>query len=168
MLLHQNLRLLAIATCTNVAFSRHDVGFPQQSKPQRADRSGITPPLKHRKQQHTQLDRSTTRDAPQKQAQNPTTNTGGRLPTRHGLYSPPPGNRTAHDAPPCPSRANTEPRQPQTDKAQEPPHRKETDKKKPAQSAGSVFWCRRRDSNSHSFRHYPLKIACLPIPPRRQ
>ncbi len=28
-------------------------------------------------------------------------------------------------------------------------------------------WCRRRDSNSHSFRHYPLKIACLPIPPRR-
>jgi hypothetical protein len=29
-------------------------------------------------------------------------------------------------------------------------------------------WCRRRDSNSHSFRHYPLKIACLPIPPRRQ
>jgi hypothetical protein len=29
------------------------------------------------------------------------------------------------------------------------------------------FWCRRRDSNSHSFRHYPLKIACLPISPRR-
>src|ERR1035437_9412873 len=29
-------------------------------------------------------------------------------------------------------------------------------------------WCRRRDSNSHSFRHYPLKIACLPISPRRQ
>jgi hypothetical protein len=28
-------------------------------------------------------------------------------------------------------------------------------------------WCRRRDSNSHDFRHYPLKIACLPIPPRR-
>ncbi len=28
-------------------------------------------------------------------------------------------------------------------------------------------WCRRRDSNSHSFRHYPLKIACLPISPRR-
>ncbi len=31
----------------------------------------------------------------------------------------------------------------------------------------SVYWCRRRDSNSHSSRHYPLKIACLPIPPRR-
>ena len=30
-----------------------------------------------------------------------------------------------------------------------------------------VWWCRRRDSNSHSFRHYPLKIACLPISPRR-
>ncbi len=30
-----------------------------------------------------------------------------------------------------------------------------------------VCWCRRRDSNSHSFRHYPLKIACLPISPRR-
>jgi len=29
------------------------------------------------------------------------------------------------------------------------------------------FWCRRRDSNSHSLRHYPLKIACLPISPRR-
>ena len=31
----------------------------------------------------------------------------------------------------------------------------------------SKFWCRRRDSNSHSLRHYPLKIACLPISPRR-
>src|SRR5690554_8057409 len=31
-----------------------------------------------------------------------------------------------------------------------------------------MSWCRRRDSNSHSFRHYPLKIACLPIPPRRR
>jgi hypothetical protein len=30
-----------------------------------------------------------------------------------------------------------------------------------------LFWCRRRDSNSHSLRHYPLKIACLPISPRR-
>ena len=30
-----------------------------------------------------------------------------------------------------------------------------------------MCWCRRRDSNSHSFRHYPLKIACLPISPRR-
>ena len=29
-------------------------------------------------------------------------------------------------------------------------------------------WCRRRDLNSHDFRHYPLKIACLPIPPRRR
>src|SRR6201996_1404889 len=35
-------------------------------------------------------------------------------------------------------------------------------------AAGIGFlWCRRRDSNSHSFRHYPLKIACLPISPRR-
>ena len=32
---------------------------------------------------------------------------------------------------------------------------------------GVKRWCRRRDSNSHSFRHYPLKIACLPISPRR-
>ena len=32
---------------------------------------------------------------------------------------------------------------------------------------GTNSWCRRRDSNSHSFRHYPLKIACLPISPRR-
>src|SRR6478735_5526412 len=31
-----------------------------------------------------------------------------------------------------------------------------------------AHWCRRRDSNSHSFRHYPLKIACLPISPRRR
>ena len=30
-----------------------------------------------------------------------------------------------------------------------------------------TLWCRRRDSNSHSFRHYHLKIACLPISPRR-
>lgn len=30
-----------------------------------------------------------------------------------------------------------------------------------------MFWCRRRDSNSYSLRHYPLKIACLPISPRR-
>lgn len=28
-------------------------------------------------------------------------------------------------------------------------------------------WCRWRDSNSHSFRHRPLKTACLPIPPHR-
>lgn len=26
-------------------------------------------------------------------------------------------------------------------------------------------WCPGRDSNPHSFRHYPLKIACLPISP---
>ncbi len=31
----------------------------------------------------------------------------------------------------------------------------------------NFIWCRRRDSNSHSFRHYHLKIACLPISPRR-
>jgi hypothetical protein len=30
------------------------------------------------------------------------------------------------------------------------------------------FWCVRRDSNPHAFQHYPLKIACLPIPPRTQ
>ena len=35
------------------------------------------------------------------------------------------------------------------------------------ESACFENWCRRRDSNSHSFRHYPLKIACLPISPRR-
>ncbi|SOY56393.1 hypothetical protein CBM2592_A90354 [Cupriavidus taiwanensis] len=37
----------------------------------------------------------------------------------------------------------------------------------PARDSDQVVWCRRRDSNSHSFRHYPLKIACLPISPRR-
>ncbi len=31
-----------------------------------------------------------------------------------------------------------------------------------------VIWCRRPESNRHGLRHYPLKIACLPIPPRRQ
>jgi hypothetical protein len=31
----------------------------------------------------------------------------------------------------------------------------------------TLLWCRGRDSNSHSFRHYPLKIACLPISPPR-
>ncbi len=31
----------------------------------------------------------------------------------------------------------------------------------------NTIWCRRRDSNSHDFRHRPLKTACLPIPPRR-
>src|SRR5690554_1880281 len=29
-------------------------------------------------------------------------------------------------------------------------------------------WCRRPESNRHTLRHYPLKIACLPISPRRQ
>ena len=28
-------------------------------------------------------------------------------------------------------------------------------------------WCRRPDSNRDGLRHYPLKIACLPISPRR-
>ncbi len=39
----------------------------------------------------------------------------------------------------------------------------------PAATSGllTFIWCRRRDSNSHSLRHYPLKIACLPISPRR-
>jgi hypothetical protein len=31
-----------------------------------------------------------------------------------------------------------------------------------------ILWCVRRDSNPHAFQHYPLKIACLPIPPRTQ
>lgn len=29
------------------------------------------------------------------------------------------------------------------------------------------LWCRGRDSNPHSNCHYPLKIACLPVPPPR-
>ncbi len=33
-------------------------------------------------------------------------------------------------------------------------------------AAEDFIWCGRRDSNSHTFRHYPLKIACLPISPR--
>ena len=28
-------------------------------------------------------------------------------------------------------------------------------------------WCRWPESNRHSFRHRPLKTACLPIPPHR-
>ena len=32
---------------------------------------------------------------------------------------------------------------------------------------GLSGWCRRPDSNRHGLRHYPLKIACLPIPPLR-
>ena len=28
-------------------------------------------------------------------------------------------------------------------------------------------WCRGRDSNPHALAHYPLKIACLPVPPPR-
>jgi hypothetical protein len=28
-------------------------------------------------------------------------------------------------------------------------------------------WCRWPESNRHGSRHYPLKIACLPIPPHR-
>lgn len=39
--------------------------------------------------------------------------------------------------------------------------------KKTETNSAFKFWCRRRESNSHSFRHYHLKIACLPIPPRR-
>ncbi len=31
-----------------------------------------------------------------------------------------------------------------------------------------LIWCRWRDSNSHELPHYPLKIACLPIPPHRR
>ena len=34
---------------------------------------------------------------------------------------------------------------------------------------GRVRWCRGRDSNAHGREaHYPLKIACLPIPPPRR
>ena len=29
------------------------------------------------------------------------------------------------------------------------------------------IWCRRRDSNPHAVKHYPLKIACLPVSPLR-
>src|SRR5690606_32072274 len=36
-------------------------------------------------------------------------------------------------------------------------------------AVGAWFvWCPGRDSNPHSFRHYPLKIACLPVPPPGQ
>ena len=31
----------------------------------------------------------------------------------------------------------------------------------------TYIWCRWPDSNRHSFRHCPLKTACLPIPPHR-
>ena len=30
------------------------------------------------------------------------------------------------------------------------------------------LWCRGRDSNPHENPHYPLKIACLPVPPPRR
>ena len=39
--------------------------------------------------------------------------------------------------------------------------------KKPGIVTGLSRWCRRPDSNRHGLRHYPLKIACLPIPPLR-
>ena len=29
-------------------------------------------------------------------------------------------------------------------------------------------WCRRPESNRHEFPHHPLKMACLPISPRRR
>ena len=31
--------------------------------------------------------------------------------------------------------------------------------------SGFYTWCPERDLNPHDLRHYPLKIACLPIPP---
>ena len=31
-----------------------------------------------------------------------------------------------------------------------------------------VVWCARQDLNLHAFRHYHLKVARLPIPPRAQ
>lgn len=31
-----------------------------------------------------------------------------------------------------------------------------------------LTWCAERDLNPHALRHYPLKIACLPIPPPAQ
>lgn len=47
------------------------------------------------------------------------------------------------------------------------PHRRNAGSLHTQGQPGTNSWCRRRDSNSHSFRHYPLKIACLPISPRR-
>jgi len=32
-------------------------------------------------------------------------------------------------------------------------------------SGNGIGWCPRPDLNRHGLRHYPLKIACLPIPP---
>ena len=41
-------------------------------------------------------------------------------------------------------------------------------KKGPPLGEPSLIWCPRPDLNRHGFRHYPLKIACLPIPPLGQ
>lgn len=32
----------------------------------------------------------------------------------------------------------------------------------------SKIWCAWQDLNLHGFRHYHLKVACLPIPPHAQ
>ena len=42
-----------------------------------------------------------------------------------------------------------------------------TDDLRLEKTAISTNWCRRRDSNSHDLSHNHLKVACLPIPPRR-
>ena len=34
--------------------------------------------------------------------------------------------------------------------------------------AGEEKWCAEQDLNLHTFRHYHLKVACLPIPPYAQ
>jgi hypothetical protein len=36
-----------------------------------------------------------------------------------------------------------------------------------AQNSEVTKWCRRRDSNPHRSPRHPLKMVCLPIPPRR-
>src|SRR5690606_19018550 len=38
----------------------------------------------------------------------------------------------------------------------------------PARTQALSDWCGRWDSNPYTLRHYPLKIACLPIPPLPQ
>ncbi len=40
-------------------------------------------------------------------------------------------------------------------------------KKSDIKSLFFACWYRRLDSNQHGLPHYPLKIACLPIPPLR-
>ena len=46
-------------------------------------------------------------------------------------------------------------------------YNKLTIKKKPFLNLGKVLYAR-EDSNFHTRRHHPLKVACLPISPRAQ